>query len=440
MAPFNMRCNTCREYIYKGKKFNSRKETVEDENYLGLHIFRFYIKCPKCVAEIAFKTDPQSTDYTLEAGATRNFEPIRTAEKLAKEELAAAELEEINNPMKVLENRTKASRNEMEMIETLEELRDLNARHAKVDHEYMIKLSSAYEEQLRQLQDEEDEQLVQSVFGDGTRVKRLADSDSDNDAETDNKITQKKVAPEKASDILLSTETKLKLKSNEPKSFSTFSSKSSLKGLVKRKQPQKAAITCSKAADTKSNIAEARPESQDSGQTVKAESNSQESKIVTTAAAVESEGSSAPTKTVSKELLSSGLHSVPNPFLISKNGRCYNTAQQQKTFRMPESSILNRIRNFFPVIEKANERLKDSKAVNDVNIENVNDDEPYIEMDVTMFEQNGDDVSGSSDYDSCDDLNIENIGEVTEDNIRLSKKPSKPVVIEEIQNDDFSSG
>ena len=52
---FPNRCNTCGEYIYKGKKFNSRKETVEDEDYLGLYIFRFYIKCPRCVAEIAFK-------------------------------------------------------------------------------------------------------------------------------------------------------------------------------------------------------------------------------------------------------------------------------------------------------------------------------------------------------------------------------------------------
>ncbi|KAF6033767.1 CCDC94 [Bugula neritina] len=25
MAPFNMRCNTCGDYIYKGKKFNSKK-------------------------------------------------------------------------------------------------------------------------------------------------------------------------------------------------------------------------------------------------------------------------------------------------------------------------------------------------------------------------------------------------------------------------------
>lgn len=45
----------CGEYIYKGKKFNSRKENVDDEDFLGLRIFRFYIRCPKCVAEIAFK-------------------------------------------------------------------------------------------------------------------------------------------------------------------------------------------------------------------------------------------------------------------------------------------------------------------------------------------------------------------------------------------------
>ncbi|XP_026306473.1 splicing factor YJU2 [Piliocolobus tephrosceles] len=57
MAPFNMRCKTCGEYIYKGKKFNARKETVQNEVYLGLPIFRFYIKCTRCLAEITFKVD-----------------------------------------------------------------------------------------------------------------------------------------------------------------------------------------------------------------------------------------------------------------------------------------------------------------------------------------------------------------------------------------------
>ncbi|KII65854.1 Coiled-coil domain-containing protein 94 [Thelohanellus kitauei] len=55
MSPMSMRCNECGEYIYKGKKFNARQETVRDDNYLGVRLYRFYIKCPRCVAEISFK-------------------------------------------------------------------------------------------------------------------------------------------------------------------------------------------------------------------------------------------------------------------------------------------------------------------------------------------------------------------------------------------------
>ena len=71
MAPCNMRCTTCGEYIYKGRKFNARKEDVDDMNHLGLRIYRFYIKCTACLSEISFRTDPANTDYILEAGATR---------------------------------------------------------------------------------------------------------------------------------------------------------------------------------------------------------------------------------------------------------------------------------------------------------------------------------------------------------------------------------
>ena len=35
-------------------------------NYLGLRIYRFYIKCTACVSEICFRTDPASTDYVIE--------------------------------------------------------------------------------------------------------------------------------------------------------------------------------------------------------------------------------------------------------------------------------------------------------------------------------------------------------------------------------------
>lgn len=97
-----MRCVTCGEYIYKGKKFNARKEDVENETYLGIRIYRFYIKCTRCLQEISFKTDPRNTDYEIEAGATRNFMALKLAEEQAKKEEDEQREEEASNPMKLL--------------------------------------------------------------------------------------------------------------------------------------------------------------------------------------------------------------------------------------------------------------------------------------------------------------------------------------------------
>lgn len=138
MAPFNMRCVTCGEYIYKGKKFNARKEDVENETYLGIRIYRFYIKCTRCLQEISFKTDPENTDYEIEAGATRNFMALKLAEEQARREEQDLRDEEANNPMKLLENRTEQSRNEIELLESLEELKDLRTRHENIDYQALL--------------------------------------------------------------------------------------------------------------------------------------------------------------------------------------------------------------------------------------------------------------------------------------------------------------
>merc|ERR1719400_2138217 len=95
-------------------------------DYLGLRIYRFYIKCTAWVSEICFRTDPESCDYVLEAGATRNFEALKRAEEqLEREDLARKEELE-NNPMRLLEERTAASKHEMDLAESLEELKKLN--------------------------------------------------------------------------------------------------------------------------------------------------------------------------------------------------------------------------------------------------------------------------------------------------------------------------
>ncbi|BFG06428.1 splicing factor YJU2 [Drosophila madeirensis] len=165
MAPFNMRCVTCGEYIYKGKKFNARKEDVENETYLGIRIYRFYIKCTRCLQEISFKTDPQNTDYEIEAGATRNFMALKLAEEQARREQQEEREEEANNPMKMLENRTEQSRNEIEMLESLEELRDLNRRQQTVDYSTMLQQYNTGETERERLEREEreDEEFIKSV-------------------------------------------------------------------------------------------------------------------------------------------------------------------------------------------------------------------------------------------------------------------------------------
>ncbi|XP_047523017.1 splicing factor YJU2 [Pieris napi] len=176
MAPFNMRCATCGEYIYKGKKFNARKEDVENEDYLGIRIYRFYIKCTRCLQEISFKTDPKNTDYEIEAGATRNFMALKLAEEQAKREEEEQKEEEANNPMKLLEYRTEQSRQEIELLESLEELKELNRRQRTVDYEGMLKqYQPETTEQRIAREEQEDNEFIKSVKFTNTKPKVVAE-------------------------------------------------------------------------------------------------------------------------------------------------------------------------------------------------------------------------------------------------------------------------
>lgn len=180
-----MKCHTCGDYIARGKKFNARKETVENEEYLNLKVFRFYIKCPVCMQEITFKTDPQSFDYVVEHGATANFKALKLAHQQAIEEEKEKEEEEKLNPMKLLENRTKASRREMENLEALEDLKEINQREIVVDYdELMRKKKEEFEAEMKR-QEEEDEKFVQSIFN-----KRLLTIDENEEYESDEEIVE----------------------------------------------------------------------------------------------------------------------------------------------------------------------------------------------------------------------------------------------------------
>lgn len=185
MAPFSMRCNTCGEFIYKGRKFNARKETVEGEDYLGIKIFRFYIRCPQCGSEITFKTDPKNADYEAELGAKRNFEPWREEAKETEAMRIKRQMEEEHNPLKALENKAIDSKREIDIEEGLDEIRTVNARLEAVDTDIVLEeihRRKAQElEAKRQATDsvaEEDEELIKEIFQNRTStIKRVGDED-----------------------------------------------------------------------------------------------------------------------------------------------------------------------------------------------------------------------------------------------------------------------
>eukprot|EP00937_MAST-01D_sp_MAST-1D-sp2_P006445 g6445.t1 len=142
MLPMSIQCAACGEFMYRGKKFNSKKEEAEGEDYHGIRIFRFYIKCSMCNSVITFKTDPKNSDYVAESGCSRNFEPWRenAAEKAAAQE--EREQEELGDKMKSTENRAADSRREMEQLDALDEIRAQNTRHARVDTDALLRLTA----------------------------------------------------------------------------------------------------------------------------------------------------------------------------------------------------------------------------------------------------------------------------------------------------------
>ncbi|GAA6098747.1 splicing factor YJU2 [Tachysurus ichikawai] len=265
MAPFNMRCKTCGEYIYKGKKFNARKETVQNELYLGLPIFRFYIKCTRCLAEITFKTDPENTDYAMEHGATRNFQAEKLLEEEEKKIQMDREEEELNNPMKVLENRTRDSKMEMEVLENLQELKDLNQRQAQVDFESMLQQYRELEKRQKEKEQEDDERETKEML-ERALVKRLRDSDSDSDQEQENvKEQQKRHTSENPTDILTTdkemdtmgaTSSGVKRQKVESweKSVGGLGGRSALGSLVVRKKPAATVTAPPPAAGAQTDI------------------------------------------------------------------------------------------------------------------------------------------------------------------------------------------
>ncbi|KAA8515347.1 hypothetical protein F0562_018423 [Nyssa sinensis] len=170
MLAMSIRCTTCGTYVSQGTKFNARKEEVNGVTYLGIKIFRFYLKCPTCSSEICITTDPQNEGYSVEYGATRNFEHSRD------ERMEKKETEGQGDAMRCLD-----AKKEMENISALHEIKFRKSRHATMTVDGMLgSLQDRDNEDKRKLE-EEDEALLKATSFKSSRsfVRRICDSDHD---------------------------------------------------------------------------------------------------------------------------------------------------------------------------------------------------------------------------------------------------------------------
>lgn len=191
MLPFSMQCETCHTFLYRGRKYNSRKERMggPDGTYLGITRWRFYIKCHHCARPISFLTDPKNADYEMEAGATRNYEIQRDAAQQQAEKAEETAEKEKLDPMKALEDRVLDSQREMADLDNLEEIKAMNARHVQLlkrgtDEAAVLGNANDEDEEKKvvvQLS-AEDEALVKSIqFGkkrNNNDIRRLNETDA----------------------------------------------------------------------------------------------------------------------------------------------------------------------------------------------------------------------------------------------------------------------
>lgn len=186
MAPFSMKCTSCGEFIYRGRKFNARKETTE-EKYYAITIYAFHIRCTRCSAEIIFKTDPKNMDYEVVHGAKRNFEiwrEAKLAEETDEERIDRLEREEAErDAMKELEAKTLDAKTEMQIADALDEIRTRNARIERGEKDGVEATVVDRKDDERERQEAEDAEAARLAFlgAGGEKVRRLVDDEEDDE-------------------------------------------------------------------------------------------------------------------------------------------------------------------------------------------------------------------------------------------------------------------
>lgn len=202
MLPFNVQCNKCGEFMYMGKKFNSKKENAEGEKYKGIQVIRFYIKCGTCSNMMTFKTDPERGDYAMESGGTRTFEMWQEKNAIEAQNQEERQLDDKEDAMTTLENRTRDTQKMVDMLDALDELKAVSQRNQRIDADTIMKAADERRKVGEDQLDEEEEALLKGIKFGGS-VKRAARLDDDeDDEEDDDQSDENEPVPVKQIDVM----------------------------------------------------------------------------------------------------------------------------------------------------------------------------------------------------------------------------------------------
>lgn len=126
--PMNLTCSNCKNFMARGSKFNSRKETVTHEAYLGQNVYRFYFRCKRCFQELTIKTDPKISDYVAENNCIAGY--VHHKASMEEEKLEEAEKEDLEqfDKMKALELKSLAAMREAEVGEAIDTVLTMHAQ------------------------------------------------------------------------------------------------------------------------------------------------------------------------------------------------------------------------------------------------------------------------------------------------------------------------
>ena len=127
--PFSLKCARCGVFVKRGRRFNARKQKT-DEKYLSITILRFYIRCPECSSEIAFKTDPQANDYQCGIGARRVYSTsdVQKDDNSSHTRDTKSALDEDGDALAAIQSRADSSKAATAVADGLDAIRSRNAK------------------------------------------------------------------------------------------------------------------------------------------------------------------------------------------------------------------------------------------------------------------------------------------------------------------------